>query len=37
MKANPKTVVFVLELVSALALTASTYVIKYYIETPSVG
>lgn len=34
MKVNPKTVVFVLELVAALAVTASGVVSKYYIDVP---
>lgn len=32
MKVNPKTVKFVLDLVAALAVTASALVSKYYLE-----
>ncbi len=34
MKVNPRTVKFVLDLVAALAVTASGVVAKYYIDTP---
>jgi len=34
MKVNPKTVKFVLDLVAALAVTASAVVSKYYIDVP---
>lgn len=34
MKVNPRTVKFVLELVAALAATASGVVAKYYIDVP---
>ena len=33
MKVNPKTVKFVLELVSAISLAAASIVAKYYIPT----
>lgn len=34
MKVNPRTVKFVLDLVAALAVTASGVVAKYYLEVP---
>ncbi len=34
MKVNPKTVQFALDLVAALAVTASALVSKYYLEAP---
>lgn len=34
MKVNPKTVKFTLDLIAALAITASTVVTKYYLEAP---
>lgn len=34
MKANSKTIVFVLDLIGALALAASGVVVKYYINVP---
>lgn len=34
MKVNPKTVVFVLELMSAVALAAAGVVAKYYCDVP---
>lgn len=36
MMVNPKTIVFVLELVGVLTLSASSVIVKHYLPTPKV-
>jgi hypothetical protein len=34
MKANPRTIIMILELVTAVAVAASGVIVKYYIDVP---